>query len=107
MRNVEYNAVLPHRSSSELFFPFVPSCPLLEEQAAAMAMLDQVHHMPPRIRTEDFDLNAYTIGSIMAHPDKHHIVIAKFSHGVTGNHPAAEVANTIKKDFKNIRVALI
>lgn len=51
-------------------------CPLAQEQTAAMAMLDEIHQVPPTKDVDDFDPNAYTCGSIDTATGTHYVVMA-------------------------------
>ncbi|KAK4063062.1 hypothetical protein Trihar35433_8857 [Trichoderma harzianum] len=75
-------------------------CARLEEQTAAIGMLDEVHESlskPPN------DTNAYTLGSI----GQHNIVIACLPKGYTGPNSAATVAIQMVQTFSSIRIGLL
>ncbi|KAM0231634.1 hypothetical protein ACHAP5_011003 [Fusarium lateritium] len=75
-------------------------CALPKEQTAATAMLDSTHS--PLSKPEN-DNNSYTLGSI----GEHNIVIACLPKGMTGNVPAATVANSMVKTFPCIKFGLM
>lgn len=57
-----------------------------------VAMLDELH---PRLKKEDGDDNDYTLGQIGVH----NVVIACLPAGLTGNGPAAIIANNMRRSF--------
>ncbi|KAM0189624.1 hypothetical protein ACHAPQ_010500 [Fusarium lateritium] len=75
-------------------------CALPKEQTAATAMLDSTHS--PLSKPEN-DNNSYTLGSI----GEHNIVIACLPKGMTGNVPAATVANSMVNTFPCIKFGLM
>ncbi|KAF3071792.1 Ankyrin-1 [Trichoderma lentiforme] len=75
-------------------------CARLEEQTAAIGMLDEVHESlskPPN------DTNAYTLGSI----GQHNIVIACLPKGYAGPNSAATVATQMVQTFPSIKIGLL
>ncbi|KAI1416181.1 nucleoside phosphorylase domain-containing protein [Hypoxylon sp. FL1857] len=75
-------------------------CALPKEQAAATAMLDQIH---PDLGKPSNDKNTYTFGSI----GDHDVVIACLPKGHTGTNPAATVAVQMVNTFPAIKVGLM
>ena len=67
-------------------------CALASEKAAMVAMLDELH---PRLKKQDGDDNDYTLGQIGVH----NVVIACLPAGLTGNGPAAIIANNMRRSF--------
>jgi hypothetical protein len=77
-------------------------CALPKEQAAAIAMLDQMHTGPCRLSLVSDD-NAYTLGSI----DGHNVVIVCLPKGRYGNNSAATIATKMSGSFPAIKFILL
>ncbi|KAL6824263.1 nucleoside phosphorylase domain-containing protein [Trichoderma sp. SZMC 28015] len=75
-------------------------CASLNEQTAAVFMLDDRHEDLPN---PSGDHNTYMLGSI----GKHNVVIAGLPLGSVGNNTAATVATRMVSSFPNIRVGLM
>ncbi|KAE8131262.1 hypothetical protein BDV38DRAFT_288861 [Aspergillus pseudotamarii] len=71
-------------------------CALPLELAAAKAMLDDVHHPPPR---PQFDHNVYTLGRV----GSHNVVVACLPYGVYGTISTTSVVSHMVSTFPNIR----
>lgn len=73
-------------------------CPLVVEQVAATAMLDEKHE---RLLQPQTDHNVYCLGSIAGH----NVVIAGLY--LPGNNPAAVVATQMRMTFPNLKFGLL
>jgi nucleoside phosphorylase/tetratricopeptide (TPR) repeat protein len=74
-------------------------CALPLEAAAASAMLDKTHTLPP----QSTDPNAYELGEL----NGHHIVIAHLPAGVYGTVSAATVVSRIRSTFPRLQFGLM
>ncbi|GLA38505.1 hypothetical protein AnigIFM63309_005802 [Aspergillus niger] len=68
--------------------------------AAAEAMLDEVHPVPP---VDKSDQNTYIVGAI----HEHNVVIASLPFGVYGTISAAVVASQLRASFPSVRIRLM
>jgi nucleoside phosphorylase len=75
-------------------------CTIREDLAAASAMLDCKHVVPPQHRSDD---NSYTLGNI----GSHNVVIACLPAGINGMTSAATVATQMLNAFTEIRFGLM
>jgi nucleoside phosphorylase len=86
------DAVMAHPPRTHEDYQIGIICALATEKAAMVAMLDEPH---PKLKKEDRDENEYTLGRIGVH----NVVIACLPAGLTGNGPAAIVANNMQRSF--------
>lgn len=75
-------------------------CALPKERTATLVMLDEKHADLPKPAN---DHNAYTLGRM----DKHNVVIACLSMGMTGNNNSATVAALMVSTFPSLKFGLM
>jgi nucleoside phosphorylase len=92
MSNSLVDAAMAHPPRTHEDYQIGVICALPIEQAAMVAMLDDLH---PKLKKENGDENEYTLGRIGVH----NIVIACLPAGLKGNGRAAIVANNMRHSF--------